>query len=126
MKQIFASIILIAVLNQTFNAALFMWSLNLKKAELNAEICSKTHNPSIQCQGICDLVEHLNHTKEMGKKALQNILEQEIFLFCAFYPPFNFQNQPIIYLESLSKNFAYVSLVGGLWRNRILRPPAHC
>lgn len=126
MKQIFASIILIAVLNQTFSTALFMLGLNLKKAEVNAEICSKTHHPTLQCQGVCDLLNKLKQTQEEEKKALKQQVERDFSVFFSHTQIVHAPFSSISYFETLTENFTYISLVGGLWRNRILRPPAHC
>jgi hypothetical protein len=68
MKKILVHILFVAVLNQTFSLSLILLHYNWTEAKIQTEICSKAHNASFQCQGICDLLHQLTHTKEQEKK----------------------------------------------------------
>ena len=85
LKRIFIFLLLVSVLNQTFNTIGTLVAFQMNRQYITEMLCVNKNRPELQCNGKCVLMQRMqsevDKAQAKGQHLLQNLIERDIVLF---------------------------------------------
>ena len=101
MRSIFATLLALLMLVQSFNRTVLVVNYELKQAQITAEFCVNKQKPDLHCNGKCHLANELKKADQADKKLPTPVKEKfEVLQFYVALPAF-------IFNYSIHQNFIY-------------------
>jgi hypothetical protein len=91
LKALFAIVLVMLLLVQSFYHTMLVVNYALNRAEITREFCLNKSNPSRQCNGKCHLAKELKKADQADKKLPTPLKEKfEMLQICVAFPTFFF------------------------------------
>ena len=91
MKALFATVLAMLLLVQSFNQTVLVVNYALNRTEITKEFCVNKSKPDKQCNGKCHLAKELKKAEQTEKKLPTQLKEKfEMVQFCVALPTFFF------------------------------------
>lgn len=97
MKALFATLLAMLMLVQSFNRTVLVVNYELNQLEITKEFCVNKSKPSLQCNGKCHLAKELKKADQSDKKLPTPVKEKfEVLQFCMTLPTFFFAKPTVL------------------------------
>lgn len=127
LKRILTFLMLVAVLNQTFNTVSTLVAFQVNRQYITEMLCINKNRPELECHGKCVLMQRMqadiDKAQAKGQQMLQKLIENEVVLFFEDWilninhtdPHIDIKNETLISMSDQNHSQSHLS--------DIFRPP---